>query len=104
MSHDDQFLLLSLAKDYAFTYLNKIDHADVMPNRKALQQLNAFDEPFPIQGNNATDTIIKLATIGNQTTVNYNTGRYFGFVNGGVYPVGIAARWLADSWDQNSKP
>jgi hypothetical protein len=23
MSHDDQFLLLSLAKDYAFTYLNK---------------------------------------------------------------------------------
>jgi glutamate/tyrosine decarboxylase-like PLP-dependent enzyme len=102
MSHDDQFLLLSLAKDYAFTYLNKIDHADVMPNRKALQQLNAFDEPFPIQGNNATDTIIKLATIGNQTTVNYNTGRYFGFVNGGVYPVGIAARWLADSWDQNA--
>jgi hypothetical protein len=23
MSHDDQFLLLSLAKDYAFAYLNK---------------------------------------------------------------------------------
>ena len=23
MSHDDPFLLLSLAKDYAFTYLNK---------------------------------------------------------------------------------
>ncbi len=29
-------------------------------------------------------------------------GRYFGFVNGGVIPVALAARWLSDFWDQNT--
>ena len=28
--------------------------------------------------------------------------RYFGFVNGGVMPVVLAARWLSDVWDQNA--
>lgn len=102
MPDNNQLTLLNLAKDYAFEYLKHIDTANVMPDTNALELLNVFDESLPIQGNNATDTITKLASIGNQTTVNYNTGRYFGFVNGGVYPVGMAARWLADTWDQNA--
>ena len=102
MPHNNQLILLNLAKDFAFEYLNHLDTANVIPDTNALESLNVFDEALPIQGNQATDTITKLASIGNKTTVNYNTGRYFGFVNGGVYPVGIAARWLADTWDQNA--
>jgi len=34
--------------------------------------------------------------------VNQTAGRYFGFVNGGMLPVGLAARWLGDAWDQNT--
>ncbi len=30
------------------------------------------------------------------------TGRFFGWVIGGALPVGIAADWLASSWDQNA--
>ncbi|MEN8769939.1 MAG: aminotransferase class V-fold PLP-dependent enzyme [Glaciecola sp.] len=102
MPHNNQLILLNLAKDFAFEYLNHLDTANVIPDTNALESLNVLDEALPIQGNQATDTITKLASIGNKTTVNYNTGRYFGFVNGGVYPVGIAARWLADTWDQNA--
>jgi glutamate/tyrosine decarboxylase-like PLP-dependent enzyme len=31
-----------------------------------------------------------------------STGRFFGWVIGGALPVGIAADWLASSWDQNA--
>ena len=29
-------------------------------------------------------------------------GRYFGFVNGGMLPVALAANWLAGAWNQNA--
>src|SRR5262249_52119972 len=43
-----------------------------------------------------------LHKIGGPATVAQTTGRYFGFVNGGMLPVSLAAKWLGDSWDQNS--
>lgn len=93
--------LLTIASDFARSYLNTVDKADVFPTPTAISLLSEFDEHLPEQGNAAQVTLEKLGSIGNQTTVNYNTGRYYGFVNGGTYPVGIAARWMADTWDQN---
>jgi glutamate/tyrosine decarboxylase-like PLP-dependent enzyme len=42
-----------------------------------------------------------LNDCGAPATVAQTGGRYFGFVNGGVVPTALAARWMADAWDQN---
>lgn len=44
----------------------------------------------------------QLHEIGSPATVAQTGGRYFGFVNGGVVPASLAARWLSDFWDQNT--
>lgn len=33
---------------------------------------------------------------------NMNTGRFYGWVNGGVLPASLAADWLTSAWDQNA--
>ena len=45
--------------------------------------------------------IEQLHQAGMNRAVHYG-GRYYGFVNGGMLPVGLAARWVADTWDQNA--
>ncbi|MFT6702675.1 MAG: glutamate/tyrosine decarboxylase-like PLP-dependent enzyme, partial [Pseudomonadales bacterium] len=64
--------------------------------------LKGFDEDIPLFTNDPIDTLTKLSTIGKNTVVNQGGSRYFGFVNGGILPIGIASRWLADTWDQNA--
>jgi hypothetical protein len=44
----------------------------------------------------------QLQEIGSPAVVTQTGGRYFGFVNGGILPVGLAATWMADVWDQNT--
>ncbi len=43
-----------------------------------------------------------LNKYGSPATVSQIGGRYFGLVNGGIIPTGLAAKWLNDFWDQNS--
>ena len=61
-------------------------------------QFNAtLDRPL-----DAADVIEMLDEIGGAATVASTGGRYFGFVTGGVEPVGLAASVLAGAWDQNA--
>ena len=64
--------------------------------------LERFDEDLPDAGSDAADIVRMLSDYGSPATVSQIGGRYFGFVNGGVVPAGLAARWLSDFWDQNS--
>jgi glutamate/tyrosine decarboxylase-like PLP-dependent enzyme len=41
------------------------------------------------------DELVSPATVANAG------GRFFGFVNGGTLPAGLAASWLVSAWDQN---
>ena len=50
----------------------------------------------------AENVIAMLDEIGGAATVTNTGGRYFGFVTGGVEPVGLAASVLAGAWDQNA--
>ena len=62
----------------------------------------AFDEPLP-EASTAADSILRmLHEFGSPATTAIGGGRYFGFVNGGALPIGLAARLLADVWDQNA--
>nr|WP_297347089.1 pyridoxal-dependent decarboxylase [uncultured Glaciecola sp.] len=94
--------LLEMAKVESINYLMDVDSFPVFPTNNALKLLQLFDEEIPTKQNDPIDTLKKLAAIGSKTTVNQSGSRYFGFVNGGILPIGIASRWLADTWDQNA--
>jgi glutamate/tyrosine decarboxylase-like PLP-dependent enzyme len=98
----ETFALLESAKSESLKYLDNADRLPVYPANDALSLLALFDEDLPDNQNNPSDTLCKLAEIGSQTIVNTGGSRYFGFVNGGILPIGLASRWLADAWDQNA--
>jgi glutamate/tyrosine decarboxylase-like PLP-dependent enzyme len=50
--------------------------------------------PVDLFRNEAEQRVVSIGV------VEVRTG--FGFVNGGALPVGLAARWMADVWDQNT--
>ena len=90
------------AKDYALDYMESVRDRRVCPTDEAVAALSAFDEPLPDKPGDPGDILKTLHETGSPATVAQTGGRYFGFVNGGVIPGVLAARWLSDAWDQNA--
>jgi glutamate/tyrosine decarboxylase-like PLP-dependent enzyme len=89
------------ARAAAYEYLDGLLERRVFPDAEALRGLDAFDEPLPDQPERASEILRLLHEHGSPATVASAGGRYFGFVTGGALPAAVAARWLADVWDQN---
>ena len=87
---------------YAFDYARQVRERNVFPTDKALNDLNLFTEDLPQSIGDAGEILNFLYQFGGPATVAQTGGRYYGFVNGGVIPAGLAARWLSDFWDQNA--
>jgi len=89
------------AKAHAYRYIDEVTEMDVFPQKEALAQLQHFDQPLQDDTIEASDMIDMLHKYGTPNTTAQTGGRYFGFVNGGAVPAALAAKWLADVWDQN---
>jgi glutamate/tyrosine decarboxylase-like PLP-dependent enzyme len=98
---DDSRLLKQVAQ-YAHDYLADVDARPVYPAQTALEALQQFDVRIPDAPQLPEDVLAQLHQFGSPATLAQGGGRYFGYVNGGVLPVALAARWLADAWDQNA--
>ena len=96
----DDLLALSAAR--AITYLRTLGERDVFPDATAVEALDHFVEALPSVGKDPSAVLDLLDRAGSPATVASTGGRYFGFVTGGAYPVGLAAAWLAKAWDQNA--
>ena len=96
------FALFEQAKNYALDYMENILNQPVYPDKAALDGLNAFKEPLQAEYGDPYEILAKLHNNGSPVTVAQTGGRYFGFVNGGIIPVALAAKWLSDTWDQNA--
>ena len=94
--------LLEAAKTYAFEYMDTISERRAFPSEKAIKNLSIFHEDLPNQTGDAMEVLDMLHSYGSPASVASTAGRYFGFVNGSFIPVSMAAKWLADVWDQNS--
>lgn len=94
--------LMEQAHEYALAYMESVQDRQIFPNQKAVEGLQAFDEDLPEMPGNPHAILELLHEKGSPATVAQTGGRYFGFVNGGVAPVALAAKWLADVWDQNT--
>lgn len=82
--------------------MSNILNQPVFPAQEALEGLNIFKESLPSEPGNPYKILNKLHFYGSPATVAQTGGRYFGFVNGGIVPAALAAKWLSDAWDQNA--
>ena len=90
------------AREYAFDYADKAMERSVFPTPASIEDMNAFNEDMPALSGDPKKIIEMLHKYGSPATVSQIGGRYFGFVNGGVIPAALAAKWLSDFWDQNT--
>ena len=95
-------LLLDKARQFAGDYVKILSERPVFPTRESLGSMEILQEPLPESPSDSISVLELLHQIGSPATVAQTTGRYFGFVNGGMLPVALAARWVADTWDQNT--
>jgi glutamate/tyrosine decarboxylase-like PLP-dependent enzyme len=102
--HDEnqQKGLYAQAAAYAYAFLDSLQSRRVFPDDSALAQLAGFDEALPEQPQSGAQVLAQLHELGTPAVVAHGGGRYFGFVNGGAIPTSLAARWMADVWDQNA--
>lgn len=94
--------LFGQAAEHAKEYLRAAHSRHVAPTDDATAALSAFREPLPEEMGNPYAVIDMLHEIGSPGTMAQTGGRFFGLVNGSVVPTGLAARILADAWDQNA--
>lgn len=94
--------LLDQARDYAIEYLKDMDARPVFPSPASLARLDALEEALPDAPSDPAEMLEAMHAVGGPATIAQLGGRYFGFVNGGALPAAVAARWLADVWDQNA--
>ncbi|MGD8297937.1 MAG: pyridoxal-dependent decarboxylase [Desulfobacterales bacterium] len=90
------------AQSFAFDYAKNALERNVFPADEAIINLEEFTEDMPDVTGDAQEILAQLHKYGSPATVSQIGGRYFGFVNGSVIPVSLAARWLSDFWDQNT--
>lgn len=88
--------------EYAFDYADKAMDRQVFPTPASIEAMKTFNEDMPALPGNSAEIIDMLHKYGSPATVSQIGGRYFGFVNGGVIPAALAAKWLSDFWDQNT--
>jgi glutamate/tyrosine decarboxylase-like PLP-dependent enzyme len=97
-----QMTIFQQAHGYARDYADRVFARNVFPTDAALKNLAKFDEALPDSPEDPSRILEQLHMYGSPATVAQIGGRYFGFVNGSVIPVSLAARWFSDFWDQNA--
>lgn len=99
MPTEERALLVD-ADRRAIAYNDSLTQRRVYPHVSAIAALNAFDQPLPITGQDATQVLHNLDELGSPATVTSNGPRYFGFVIGATLPAAAAAERLVLAWDQ----
>lgn len=87
---------------HAYNYYSTAHTKNAYPSEQEYVKLKHFDEELSNEGTGMETITKSLLEYGQPLMVNSLGGRYFGFVNGGMLPAGIASRILSDFWDQNA--
>jgi glutamate/tyrosine decarboxylase-like PLP-dependent enzyme len=83
-------------------YVASVDGRPVSPSASIDELRATLDLPLPDGPTDALEVIEALARDIEPGLAQMGSGRYFGFVIGGVLPVALAADWLTSAWDQNA--
>jgi glutamate/tyrosine decarboxylase-like PLP-dependent enzyme len=93
---------LERAKELADDFLRTIDARTTAVSISPAEMLGRIVRPLP-DGEGDPVAVIDALSEAVAPGLSASMGpRYFGFVVGGSYPVGVAADWLTSAWDQNA--
>src|SRR5436190_1356497 len=98
----DTRALLQRTADIASDFLESLDDRPIFPRTSAAELREALGGALPEGPTDPKDVIEVLAAAADSGIVAMPSGRYFGFVIGGVLPAALAADWLPSTWDQNA--
>jgi glutamate/tyrosine decarboxylase-like PLP-dependent enzyme len=94
--------LLEQVVETSERFLGSLDDRPVWARAGYDEMLDAFGGPLPDDPEDPAEVIADLARRAEPGLTATPSGRFFGFVIGGVHPAGLAADWLAATWDQNA--
>ena len=100
MSDEDKVLTRVL--DEATSFLSGLDDRPVAARADVDQVAEALGGPLPEDGSEALEVVEALIAGAEPGVVAMPSGRFFGWVIGGVLPAALAADWLTSTWDQNA--
>ncbi len=98
----DEDKILQRVLDETVSFLNGLDERPVAPRTDVDQVAEALGGPLAEQGTDPLDVIEKLIAGAEPGVVAMPSGRFFGWVIGGVLPAALGADWLTSAWDQNA--
>ncbi len=104
MIESDDWAVFDSAHDLAVRYLKDLDSRPVDAAKSPGEIVDAASAELPDSGDPAETVIRELSALFEPGLVANAGGRFFGWVTGGTYPVGVAADWLTSAWDQLSGP
>ena len=100
--YDQYGPVLERALDASVEYLHGMEERPVRPEADAVTGLEALRRPLQDSPEDPEVILEQMDRLGSPATVAKNSGRYFGFVNGGCLPAAMGAAWLVSAWDQNA--
>ena len=101
-SEDVYTAALDAASSHARRWLAGVQDRPVAPQRGIDDLLPVFGGPVPESGTAPELVVEQLATGVEPGLTAIASGRFYGWVMGGVLPAALGADWLVSAWDQNS--
>lgn len=104
MIDNDDWGVFDAAHDAAIRYLKDLDARPVDATASPAEIAERALSTLPEHGHASEAVVEEIVDLFEPGLVTSAGGRFFGWVTGGTYPVGIAADWLTSAWDQLSGP
>jgi glutamate/tyrosine decarboxylase-like PLP-dependent enzyme len=98
----DERKVLERVLDEALSFLEGLDDRPVAARTDVEGVAAALGQPLPDDGADALEVVEELIAGAEPGLVAMPSGRFFGWVIGGVLPATLAADWLTSTWDQNA--
>jgi glutamate/tyrosine decarboxylase-like PLP-dependent enzyme len=98
----DEDKILQRVLDEASSFLSGLGERPVAARTDVDQVAEALGAPLAEQGSDPLEVIEELIAGAEPGLVAMPSGRFFGWVIGGVLPAALGADWLTSAWDQNA--
>jgi glutamate/tyrosine decarboxylase-like PLP-dependent enzyme len=93
---------LDRASAHARAWLSSVPDRPVPPRSSADELRKRLDGPLPEGPSDPVDVVDELAELVEPGLMAMSSGRFYGWVIGGILPAALSADWLVSAWDQNS--
>jgi len=98
----DEDKILQRVLDEAMSFLSGLDERPVAARTDVDQVAEALGGSLQEQGTDPLEAVEELIAGAEPGLVAMPSGRFFGWVIGGVLPAALGADWLTSAWDQNA--